>query len=263
MAAIDKYFCSLCPDVGTFTEAVTWCTECAVFLCRDCEKHHQGSGMLKTHKTISKNDYHTLSSTFIPHLVYLYRNIPECMQKVSSQCRDHEKTFELYCSFHACPCCRQCVTYKHQKCHEIKPIADILMPVKLSASVKKIDKNLKILHENIDKITEYLKGRIISNYDQKTKAIEEIQAMRKSIDEYLNKLEEKYLDDLESKHSKLKSQINTLLVQMKQQADHIAQLKNEFSKMTQYGTELQLLIGLQGLEKTTCEAAKKHRGFGK
>ncbi|VDI71261.1 Hypothetical predicted protein [Mytilus galloprovincialis] len=95
-----------------------------------------------------------------------------------------------------------------------------------------------------------------TNNSQKTKAAEQIRSMRKSIDDFLNKLEQKILDDLESKHSQLKSKMNTLLQQLKTQANQLSQLQSDFTKMTQYATELQMYVGLREIEKTTSEAAK-------
>ncbi|CAG2236802.1 unnamed protein product [Mytilus edulis] len=79
--------------------------------------------------------------------------------------------------------------------------------------------------------------------------------MRKSIDDFLNKLEQEILNDLDSKQSKLKSKMNTLLQQLKTQANQMSQLQSEFSKM-QYSTKLQTYVGLREIEKTTSEAAK-------
>ncbi|CAC5377460.1 unnamed protein product [Mytilus coruscus] len=45
-----------------------------------------------------------------------------------------------------------------------------------------------------------------------------------------------------------------ILRQLKQRANKIDHLQNEFSKITQYATELQMYIGLQEIEKTTSEA---------
>ncbi|CAG2236804.1 unnamed protein product [Mytilus edulis] len=80
--------------------------------------------------------------------------------------------------------------------------------------------------------------------------------MRKSIDDFLNKLEQEILNDLDSKQSKLKSQMDTLQQQLKTQANQMSQLQSDFSKMTQYATELQMYVGLREIEKTTSEAAK-------
>ncbi|XP_063425453.1 uncharacterized protein LOC134709211 [Mytilus trossulus] len=234
--------CNLCnDDDGTSTEAVTWCTECEVLLCTGCEKHHTKSKASKDHKTMSTNDYH---------------NLPKFMLKISSQCRDHKKKFELFCSFHACPCCVQGITDKHKKCQDLKPLSDILKQIKSSASVQLFEKDLKNVKENLEEIIKYLKSRMNTSNNQKTKAAEQIRSMRKLIDDFLNKLEQKILDDLESKHSQLKSKMNTLLHQLKTQANQISQLQSEFSKMTQYATELQMYDGLREIEKTTSEAAK-------
>ncbi|XP_071161567.1 E3 ubiquitin-protein ligase TRIM71-like [Mytilus edulis] len=242
MASSGRDCCTLCnDDDGTSTEAVTWCTECEVLLCAGCEKHHTKSKASKDHKTMSTTDYH---------------NLPKFMLEISSQCRDHNKKFELYCSFHACPCCVQCITDKHKKCQDLKPLSDILKQVKSSASVQLFEKDLKNVKENLEEIIKYLNSRMNTNNSQKTKAAEQIRSMRKSIDDFLNKLEQKILDDLESKHTQLKSKMNTLLQQLKTQANQTSQLQSEFSKMTQYATELQMYVGLREIEKTTAQSAK-------
>ncbi|XP_063412546.1 uncharacterized protein LOC134695257 [Mytilus trossulus] len=241
MASLVTDCCTLCNDDGTSTEAVRWCIECEVFLCSDCEKHHKKSRSSKAHNTMSTKDYH---------------NLPKFMQDISSQCRDHKKKYELYCSFHACPCCVTCITDKHKKCQEMKPLSDVLKQVKSSASVQLFEKDLKDVKENLEEIIKYLNSRNNTSTEQKTNAAEQIRSMRKSIDDFLDKLEQKVLDDLETKQSKLKSKMNTLLQQLKTQANQMSQLQREFSKMTQYATELQMYVGLREIEKTTSEAAK-------
>ncbi|CAG2196812.1 unnamed protein product [Mytilus edulis] len=233
-------FCILCYDDGPPKDAVTWCTECEVFLCMDCEKHHKKSIMSKDHKTMSIKDYHKL---------------PTFMQEISSQCKDHKKKFELYCSFHACPCCVQCVTDKHQKCQEMKPLTDILTQIKSSASVQLFEKDLKDVKENFDEIIKYLNSRLNISNIQKVKAAEQIRSLKNSIDELLNKIEQEILDDLENKHSKLQSDMDTFLQQLEQRDNQISQLQSGFSEMTQLATELQMYIGLREIEKTTSEAA--------
>ncbi|XP_071177466.1 E3 ubiquitin-protein ligase Midline-1-like [Mytilus edulis] len=240
MASLVIDCCTLCNDDGTSTEAVRWCIECEVFLCTDCEKHHKKSRISKVHNTMSTKDYH---------------NLPKFMQDISSHCRDHKKKYELYCSFHDCPCCVTCITDKHQKCQEMKPLSDILRQVKSSASVQLFEKDLKDVKENLEEIIKHLNSRINTSNSQKTKAAEQIRSTRKSINDFLEKLEQEILKDLDSKQSKLKSEMDTLLQQLKSQANQMSQLQSEFSKM-QYATELQTYVGLREIEKTTSEAAK-------
>ncbi|XP_052106594.1 uncharacterized protein LOC127739064 [Mytilus californianus] len=241
MASSVKHLCTICHDDEISITAVTWCTECEVFFCGDCEKPHSKSRLSKNHKTMSAEDYQTL---------------PTFMQEISSQCRDHKKTIELYCSFHACPCCVQCVTDKHQKCQDLKPLSDILNQVKSSASFQLFEKDLKNMKENFDTAITYLKTRTSTINTQKTKAVEEIRYWRKMVDDYLDKLEQDILNDLESKHSKLKSNMATLVQQMEQRASQINQMQSQFTKMTQYATELQMYNGLREIEKATSQMAK-------
>ncbi|XP_052097532.1 uncharacterized protein LOC127732530 isoform X6 [Mytilus californianus] len=241
MASSVKHFCTICLDDGISNRAVTWCTECEVLFCEDCKKPHSKSRLSNNHKTISSEDYHEL---------------PKFMKEISSQCRDHKEKFELYCSFHACPCCVQCITDGHQKCQDLKPLSDILKQVKSSASVQLFEKDLKDVKENLDTAIKYLQTRISTINTQKTKAVEEIRYMRKSINDYLNKLEQDILNDLESKHSKLKLNMATLVQQMEQRVSQINQTQCQFAKMTQHATELQVYIGLREIEKTTSQTEK-------
>ncbi|XP_063426839.1 uncharacterized protein LOC134710414 [Mytilus trossulus] len=241
MASSVKYLCTICHDDGISNTAVTCCTECEVFFCGDCDKTHSKSGLSKHHKTMSADNY---------------KKLPTFMQDISSQCRDHKEKFELYCTYHACPCCVQCITDKHKMCKEMKPLLDILQQVKSSASVQLFEKDLKDVKENLDTAIKYINIRTNTINTQKTKAVEEIQHMRKSISDYLDKLEQDILNDLDSKHSKLQSNMSTLLQQMEQQASQIDLMQSQFTKMTQYATELQMYIGLREIEKTTSETTK-------
>ncbi|XP_071160686.1 E3 ubiquitin-protein ligase TRIM7-like [Mytilus edulis] len=241
MASSDKDNCTLCYDEdGTSTETVTWCIKCEVFLCTDCDKHHKNQKHLD-HITMSTKEFHKL---------------PIFMLEISGQCRDHKKKFELYCSFHDCPCCVTCITDEHKKCQGLKPLSDILEHGKSSASVQLLEKDLKNVKENLEEIIKYLNDRNNICKSQKTEAAEQIRSMRRLLNDFLNKLEQDILGDLESRQAQLTSKMNTSIQQLKTEAEQIIQLQSEFSKMTQYATELQMYVGLREIEKTTSQAAK-------
>ncbi|VDI14281.1 Hypothetical predicted protein [Mytilus galloprovincialis] len=241
MASSVKHLCTNCHDKEIANRAVTWCTECEVLFCKNCEKPHSKSRLSKNHKTMSSEDYHKL---------------PAFIQEISSQCKDHKKKMKLYCSFHSCPCCDQCVTNKHKKCKDLKALSDVLKHVKSSASFQLFAKDLKDVKENLDTTIKYMKTRISTINTQKTKAVEEIKYMRKSINDYLNKLEQDILTDLESKHSKLELDMAEVLQQMEQRASQITQMQSQITQMTQLATELQMYIGLREIETTTSRTAK-------
>ncbi|VDI61546.1 Hypothetical predicted protein [Mytilus galloprovincialis] len=236
MASSFRHLCTICNDDQISKIAVTWCTECDVFLCEDCEKPHRRLKLSKNHKTILTADYDEL---------------PTFIKKISSQCRDHKEMFELYCSFHACPCCVQCVTDKHKKCQDMKPLSDIIKQFKSSASVENIETDLNDVKENLIKSVKYLKTRISTNNIQKTKAVEEIRYMRKSIDKYLNQLEQTLLDELESKYSKLQSNMNTSVQQMELRVSQIDQMQSKLTDLIQNATDLQIYICSIEIEKSS------------
>ncbi|CAC5417689.1 unnamed protein product [Mytilus coruscus] len=240
MALPSKDFCTLCKQDNVTSDAVTWCTECEVFVCEECEKHHKRSRTSKDHKTISAENYHELPSSII-------------IKETSYLCKVHDRRFELYCSFHACACCVQCIADKHQTCQTMNPLSDILKQVKSSAAVPLLEKDLNDLKENFDEIIEYLRSRIHTNAEQKTEAIQNIRFMRKSIDDYLSQLEQQILKDLEIEHSKIKSEMETLLHEVDKRANQITKLQKEFSNMTKYATELQTYVGLKEIEKITSQ----------
>ncbi|XP_052083239.1 uncharacterized protein LOC127720607 [Mytilus californianus] len=233
--------CTLCTDDGISNNAITWCTECEVFLCTDCEKHHKRSKASKEHRTMRTVDY---------------RNLPQFMQETSNRCKDHDKKYELYCSFHSCPCCIQCIASKHQKCQDLKPLDDILKDFKSSAAVPILKKDLTDLRESLEEVMRHLRDKIKTIHIQKSKCIQEVRTTRKLLNDYFDKLEREILDDLKSQHSKLASDMEALVQQMENRAKRVDQMQEDFSTMTKYATELQTYIGLREIEKTTSQEAK-------
>ncbi|XP_063426573.1 uncharacterized protein LOC134710234 [Mytilus trossulus] len=185
-----------------------------------------------------------------------YHKLPKLMQEFSVHCHYHKRKFEIYYRFHDCPCCIQCITDKHTKCQEMKPLSDILKQFKSSASVHHLEKEMDNVKENFKTMIKYLNGRLSLSNDQKIKGLYEIQSVRSQIDAFLNKLEQNIIDNLEFQHSKLTSKTNTILIQLHQQTEKISQLQNQFSKITQYATELQIYVSLREIDKTTSQAAQ-------
>ncbi|VDI18268.1 Hypothetical predicted protein [Mytilus galloprovincialis] len=136
----------------------------------------------------------------------------------------------------------------------MKPLSDILKQFKSSASVQLLELDLKDIQEDFKNIKRYLKQRLSVCDIEKTKAMEEILSMRKSIDDYLNRLEKELYTDLESKHLDMKTKMKNLRHQIKQHAIHIDQRQEEFFKMKQYANELQMYVGLREIEKSVSEA---------
>ncbi|XP_063414674.1 uncharacterized protein LOC134696682 [Mytilus trossulus] len=241
MASSSVDICTLCKEDDISSNAITWCTECDVFLCTDCEKHHKRSKASKEHSTMRTVDYHKL---------------PRFMLETSNRCQDHDKRYELYCAFHSCPCCIHCIANKHQKCQDLKPLDDILKDFKSSAAVPLLKKDLQDLRESFEEVLKHLKDKIKTIHIQKINGIQEVRTTRKLLNDYFDKLEKEILTDLESQHSKLATDMEALVQQTENRAELIEQLQEDFSTMTKHATEVQTYIGLREIEKTTSQATK-------
>lgn len=227
-----SFTCTLCEDADQVSsQAVSRCTECEKFLCLECEAYHRK--LHKHHNTMSMEEYN---------------NLPTFIKGLSNQCKDHNMRFELYCPFHACPCCVKCVS-EHKKCQDMKPLSDILSQIKSSAAIDLLEKDFENVEENFEVILTYLKSRIHENNNQKTNAIEEIHTMIRSIDDHLNMLEQQFLEDLESNHTCLISENNIVVTDIQHRSSEIRHLHQDISTMTQFATELQLYIGLNEIKK--------------
>lgn len=232
--------CSFCQADDVASQSVTRCTECEVFLCQKCEKHHRKARLFKHHKTMSTKDFHKL---------------PVFMQETSSLCKEHNSKLELYCPFHACPCCIQCLS-KHRKCQDIKPLSDMITHVRSSASIHIFKTELKDLTKTFGVILNFLNSRIDENNSQMASSVTKFRCIKKSIDDDLNRLEQKIMDELESKHLFLISNMNTLLKQIKHREIQRNKLQEQLSKLKQFATNLQMYFGLREIEMSTSEVVK-------
>lgn len=127
MATSANYFCSLCQEDDETSTAVTWCAESEVFLCLECQKHHDRFKMSKHHQVISLRNY---------------QNLPEFILKIKNNYEDHDQRYEMFCSFHDAGCCVKCMKDKHGGCKGLVPLVDVVGNIKLSAHVSVVEKDL-------------------------------------------------------------------------------------------------------------------------
>ncbi|XP_063397749.1 uncharacterized protein LOC134682076 [Mytilus trossulus] len=241
MTSSISQLCTLCQDDDMSIAALTWCTDCETFLCSDCDRYHGRIKSTKHHKMLSIEDYCQL---------------PEFILQTGNRCREHDKKYKLYCSFHACACCFQCFTESHPNCKEIKQLSDVLKNVKSSASVSRLESDLSDLKENFENITRSLKERITVMQSQKASALKEIKRSRKSINEYVDKIEQKMVNDLNIEHSKVEKNTEKMIIQVRIKLEQVVQLQLNFSKLIKFATEMQTYEGLKQMENTSTNEAK-------
>ena len=242
MASSGNHLCTLCQeDDDVDNVAVTWCTDCETFLCFDCAKHHDRNKASKEHRTLSIQDY---------------QNLPAFIFETSNRCEDHDKRYELYCRIHECACCVQCIKDIHKDCRDLSPLSDVLGVMKRSARLSHVERDLRDLADYFKEVENYVSERANSIDVEKARCIDEIQHTRRSINDHLDKIEKQFRNDLSSEHTKIKSKLDTLTSRVKNKKKQLDHLNKDCDKMKQFATDLQILVCLKSIEKTTAEETK-------
>ena len=151
-------FCQNC-DEG---DAISSCSECAIFLCDFCEKSHRRSKATRQHKICSLDETRKGVG-----------KVPSILPEKVEMCPTHPtKPLELYCKCEEVLICRDCIIRKH-KDHDYDVISDV------------VDGEKKILKESLPGIQQLV--------DEVENAVTRVKGRRKDVksrkDENLNKLD--------------------------------------------------------------------------
>ncbi|XP_052075146.1 uncharacterized protein LOC127712626 [Mytilus californianus] len=241
MSTCANYYCSLCQEDDETCTAVTWCAECEVFLCLECQKHHGRSKTSKHHQVMSLHDY---------------QNLPEFMLNITNNCEDHDQKFELVCTFHNTACCMKCIKDHHNNCKNLVSLDEVVGNIKSSAYVSKVETDLHNLFENLVTIGNFFSENLSALEKEKIEAIISVQNMRQSIDERLNKLEKYLLIDISSSFTITQDTIQKLKCEIDIKIDQIERKRKDFSKMVEFSTDLQAYFGVHEVEKVAIEEEK-------
>ena len=154
--------CQHCDDEET---AVSFCSQCAIFLCEFCEKAHKKAKVTKEHKIVSLDEMRRSNS-----------DVPTVLPEKVEMCPTHPtKPLELYCKCGEVLICRDCIIKKH-KDHDYDVISDV------------VEGEKKILREALPGIQQLV--------DEVEKAVTRVQGRRKDVknrkEENLKKLDDAF-----------------------------------------------------------------------
>ncbi|XP_065902357.1 E3 ubiquitin-protein ligase TRIM71-like [Dysidea avara] len=109
----------ICQSCDEGEPAVSYCNECATFLCEFCETAHRRLRSTSGHKVCSMDELKKGSATDIPSI------LPEKVEKVEMCLVHPTKPLELYCRCEDVLICRDCIIKKH-KGHGYDVISDVV-----------------------------------------------------------------------------------------------------------------------------------------
>ncbi|CAG2203472.1 unnamed protein product [Mytilus edulis] len=208
--------CGPCGHDSIKKNAEKWCTDCSEGFCNVCEKAHRAMKMSRYHNFIQIGDYREIENV-----------------KVCLECKEHGSKLEMYCKLHEMPICLACFPAKHKSCSDaIIPLAEAAKNAKASTSLADLEHTI---NNTIGNIRECVKDREAATEKMETQEIrikKLISITRQNINDRLDDLERKLLNDLSttyssctSKYQKLTNKLNTIEKVIKRVKEETSQLK--------------------------------------
>ncbi|XP_071171060.1 protein wech-like [Mytilus edulis] len=233
MASCSTVSCGVCESQHTTTNADYWCPECDEGLCSQCLKYHNASKASRNHDVISVDNY---------------KQLPPSIANISTDCSQHERKFQNYCSQHASVCCPLCIQSNHANCVGILSLENVIQTAKTSVLLEIIDQNLKDIKMNIERVVKDRTQNLVEIKKQKQKFHDEIKQVRNQINEHLDNLEQKILQDLHAAEDKIKSHIDDKLGKLTEHTEKLDILQTTMSALKEYASDLQTFLGNKIIE---------------
>ena len=188
---IFDHFCGSCKTDYKETEARKYCENCAEYLCDSCADFHRKLPLLRNHNVVPSSNI----SSGKPN-----RRLKDYCACYTNQ----EVTF--YCEDHSDYICSSCQTIKHHKC----TISSIQQKCAgyTASNMDLILAKTQSLKDAYDRLKKECQENESELERSKDTCKEEIQAFRKEIDEFLNKLEQRMLAELDQCFKKESQRIN-------------------------------------------------------
>ena len=226
----DERFCSFCDPSPV--KAMVWCPECADFLCSDCLRHHKSSKLSRHHLTMSLEDYNEL---------------PAIVQTLKYHCEDHDEKLDLFCPIHSYPCCIRCSLTSHKECSGVVPITDCITNVKSSPAMLDLEQTLKELNSFVRRCTDD-KEKNIQDVETQRKAIcEEIQKIRKSLNDRLDQLQETLIGSINKTVDDVTLQLGDVKKSLTEIENKTSDITLELNKIKEHASDLQTFLSLPHL----------------
>lgn len=226
----DDKLCSLCDPSPI--KAMVWCSECDIVLCSDCLKHNKSSKLSRNHLTMSLEDY---------------KELPTVVQTLNYHCEDHDEKLDLFCPVHNSPCCIRCSLTSHKECSGVAPIKDFTPNVKSSPAMLDLEQTLDELGSFVRRLTVDKEKNILDIQTQRKEICEEIQKIRKSLNNHLDQLQETLIESINKNVDNVTLQLggvkNTLTEMEKKTSD----ITLEFTKIKEHASDLQTSLSLPHL----------------
>ena len=191
----------ICQHCDDDENAVSSCSECAIFLCEFCEKAHKKAKATKEHKIYSLDEMRKGTG-----------EVPSILPEKVEMCPTHPtKPLELYCKCEDVLICRDCIIKKH-KDHDYDVISDVVEGEK--KILRKALPGIQQLVDEVEKAVTKVKERrkdVKSREDENLHKLDDIfHSLHAALDERQQQLREEITGDSKEKDKGLQTQEDEL-----------------------------------------------------
>ena len=209
--------CDPCKYQNIQSQATSYCTVCAEYLCKRCEQAHKGSKLSRDHKILTGND--------IPEDGSAVRQILPMML-----CDSHKTmTLNMYCRNHDHVICGTCKITSHNKCETIA-VTKMSLGVKTNGSFDRILKcvsDLKAKYEKVKEMRTCDKDKVTKELDR---CVQDIFLLCNEMKETIDKLHQKIKAEIRLIEAEVTNEIES---HVKIADDALIQLTNQIKSLNE------------------------------
>ncbi|XP_052791137.1 tripartite motif-containing protein 29-like [Mya arenaria] len=175
---IHDYSCSKCEENDFNTEAQHFCPECDHYLCDKCVRIH--------------GEY------FKKHVVYGRGDIQKWERFSMDRCDQHGNKLEVHCDDHQELCCHVCVAVNHRLCSSISHLLELARGFLKTEEFKQLPAAVDKMRSRFDELKNAKLEDKAFLMDSYKNILAEIKALCKELNQILDKLEKKTVEQLHS-----------------------------------------------------------------
>ncbi|XP_052778114.1 uncharacterized protein LOC128215470 [Mya arenaria] len=222
---IHDYSCTKCEEDNFNTEAQHFCSQCEHYLCDKCVNLHNG--------------YNT------KHTVYGRGNIQKWAKFSLDRCDQHGNKLEIHCDDHQELCCSVCVVLNHRLCSSIRHLPDLAKGFMETAEFKQLPAAADEMRNKLDDLKDARMKDQASLKDSIKSIIAEINALRKEVNNILDQLEKKTVEQLDRLMNDLQKSVKDDLDICADMHDRLKIMIDKLQQVTRKNKETNSYIGFK------------------
>ncbi|XP_052259601.1 RING finger domain and kelch repeat-containing protein DDB_G0271372-like [Dreissena polymorpha] len=185
--------CFTCQETDRNTEAEFYCDKCSKLYCSKCVEHH--NYLYKKHAIFGKEN------------ISLW---PESDVVEQEKCKEHTKEkLTIFCEEHSVLICHVCHFHNHRKCNHLVLISDKVKQLHQKGDFKQLSATIYTQHQQLIHEKDDLEENIKSLEKSYKAILEEINALRKTINDSLDQLEKYTKKELDTFLVTIRTSIQT------------------------------------------------------